>query len=127
MSASAARGASGGYKLVIVARRDLKLSPGKLAAQVGHASVDCAIKAMKHQPDVFKRWSEEGQKKAVVKADKLDDLYALKLAAERAGLTTALIADAGHTELAPGTITVLGVGPGKDSEVDRVTGQLPLY
>ena len=114
-------------KLVIVARKDVKLSAGKLAAQVGHASVDCALKAQRHQPDVFQAWHGEGQKKVVVKAENERQLFELKLAAEKAGLTTALIADAGHTELPPGTITVLGVGPGKDADVDRITGHLPLF
>lgn len=114
-------------KLVIVARKDLKLSAGKLAAQVGHASVDCALKAMRHQRDTFDRWHAEGQKKVVVKAENERELFRLKLEAERAGLTTALIADAGHTELAPGTITVLGIGPGRDLDVDKLTGSLPLY
>ncbi|HVL47231.1 MAG TPA: peptidyl-tRNA hydrolase Pth2 [Candidatus Thermoplasmatota archaeon] len=114
-------------KLVVVARKDLKLSPGKLAAQVGHASVDCALKAQKHQPKVFQAWHAEGQKKVVVKAQGLEDLYRLKLEAERRGLTTALIADAGHTELEPGTVTVLGVGPGDARDVDAVTGACGLY
>lgn len=114
-------------KLVIVARRDLKLSAGKLAAQVGHASVDCALRAMRYQRDVFDKWHAEGQKKVVVKADNERELFRLKMEAERAGLTTVLIADAGHTELAPGTITVLGVGPARDQDVDKITGNLPLY
>ena len=114
-------------KLVIVARKDIKLSAGKLAAQVGHAAVDCALKAKRHQPDVFERWYGEGQKKVVVKAEKEADLFRLKLEAERLGMTTALIADAGHTELAPGTITVLGIGPARDVDLDKVTGGLPLY
>jgi peptidyl-tRNA hydrolase, PTH2 family len=116
-----------GSKLVIVARKDLKLSAGKLAAQVGHAAVDCALKAKRHQPDAFDAWYEEGQKKVVVKADSERALFEIKLAAERAGLTTALIADAGHTELAPGTITVLGIGPASEALVQKVTGHLPLY
>lgn len=114
-------------KLVIVARKDVKLSAGKLAAQVGHAAVDCALKAKRHQPEMFDAWHKEGQKKVVVKAEKEADLFRLKLEAERAGLTTALIADAGHTELPPGTITVLGVGPGRAQDVDKITGALPLY
>lgn len=114
-------------KLVIVARKDIKLSAGKLAAQVGHASVDCALKAMRYQKDLFEAWKDEGQKKVVVKAEKEADLFRLKLEAEKLGLTTALIADAGHTELPPGTVTVLGIGPARDADVDRVTGSLPLY
>lgn len=112
---------------MIVARKDLKLSPGKLAAQVGHAAVDCALKAKRHQPDEFEAWYEEGQKKVVVKAENERALFELKLAAERAGLTTALIADAGHTELPPGTVTVLGIGPGNEATLDKVTGHLALF
>jgi PTH2 family peptidyl-tRNA hydrolase len=115
------------HKLVIVARKDLKLSPGKLAAQVGHAAVDCAMKAMKHQKSAFDAWYQAGQGKVVVKCEKLDDFYRLKLEAERAGLTTALIADAGHTEIPAGTITVLGIGPGRAADVDKITGKLSLY
>lgn len=115
------------WKLVIVARKDIKLSAGKLAAQVGHASVDCALRAMKHQPETFRKWHTDGQKKVVVKAQKESELFQLKLDAERAGFTTALIADAGHTELPPGTVTVLGIGPGPERDVDKITGHLPLY
>lgn len=113
--------------MVIVARKDVKLSAGKLAAQVGHASVECALRAMRHQRDTFDDWLGEGQKKVVVKAENERELFRLKMEAERAGLTTALIQDAGHTELPPGTITVLGIGPGRAIDLDKVTGGLSLY
>lgn len=114
-------------KMVVVARKDLRLSAGKLAAQVGHAAVDCALKAQRHAPDAFEAWHDEGQKKVVVKAQGERELFEIKAQAERLGLTTALIQDAGHTELPPGTITVLGVGPGRTIDVDKVTGHLALY
>lgn len=114
-------------KLVVVARKDIKLGPGKLAAQVGHASVECALRAQRHQPSVFREWMEEGQKKVVVRAASERELFELKAVAERAGLTTALIRDAGHTQLAPGTVTVLGIGPGREDEVDEITRHLQLY
>lgn len=116
-----------GTKMVLVSRKDLKLSPGKLAAQVAHAAVACALKAQKNQPDVFRKWWDEGQKKVVVRAETLADLHRLKVDAERAGLTTSLIQDAGHTEVEPGTTTVLGVGPGRADAIDRVTGALQLF
>lgn len=114
------------HKMVIVARRDLQLSKGKLAAQVGHAAVDCALKAMRYARDDFDAWHREGQKKTVLRVEAEKDLYPLKEAAERAGLSTALIKDAGHTEIPAGTVTVLGIGPGDEATVDKVTGHLSL-
>ena len=115
------------YKLVVVARKDLKLTAGKLAAQVGHAAVDCALKAQRHQPDAFKRWYDAGQRKVVVKGEGERELFELKATAERAGFTTALIADAGRTHLEPGTVTVLGIGPAPEVALDKITGHLALY
>jgi len=114
------------YKMVIVTRKDLKLSTGKLCAQVGHAVVECVLQTKKNKAKWFQKWNTEGAKKAVVKVDTLNDLFPLKEKAERLGLVTALVVDAGHTEIPAGTKTVLGIGPGPNNLVDQVTGDLPL-
>jgi PTH2 family peptidyl-tRNA hydrolase len=113
-------------KMVIVVRKDLKLSPGKLAAQVAHAAVNCALASKRKRSVNFERWYGEGQKKVVVKVNDLAELYQIKQAAEDAGLTTSLITDAGLTELPPNTTTCLGIGPAPNADVDRVTGHLGL-
>lgn len=113
-------------KLVVVTTRALKLSPGKLAAQVAHAAVECALRAQEEDLRAFKKWLGEGQKKVVVRVESEKELYPLREAAEGLGLVTALIVDAGHTEIPPGTVTCLGVGPGPEEKVDKVTGHLPL-
>ena len=59
------------YKLVVVVRGDLEMSPGKMAAQVGHACVTCALFAEKKCDEWFDSWYREGQKKVVVKANDL--------------------------------------------------------
>ena len=115
------------FKLVIAVRDDLNLSPGKLAAQVGHATVDCVLATRKNNMKWFKNWYSEGQKKVVVKVSALDELYDLKQLAKSNKLSVALIADAGLTELPLGTITCLGIGPGPIKIVDKVTGSLPLF
>ena len=114
------------YKMVIAVRIDLKLSIGKMAAQVAHAAVNCAIASEKKKPVWFKKWHEEGAKKVVVKVSGLAELYSLKISAEDAGLVTSLIVDAGHTELPPNTTTCLGIGPAPDDVIDGVTGHLGL-
>jgi PTH2 family peptidyl-tRNA hydrolase len=114
------------YKMVIVTREDLKLSPGKLAAQVAHASVACALETKKINPKWFTKWQNEGGKKAVVKVDSEKEFYFLKKKAEGLNIFAYIVEDAGHTEIAAGTKTVLGIGPAPDNIIDQVTGKLPL-
>lgn len=114
------------YKLAIVVRNDLKLSKGKVAVQVGHSSVQCALQAKSKKRDWFKRWYGEGQKKVVLKVNSLEDLYLLKSQAEAKNLLTYLVTDAGLTEVKPGTVTCLGIGPAPEVLLDEVTGKLKL-
>lgn len=116
-----------GYKLMIVVRDDLELSPGKLAVQASHASVSCAIESKKKKKKYFKKWIREGQKKVLVKCDDVDHMKFLQKRAEKEGLVTKLVSDAGLTEVKSGTKTCLGIGPGPNDLVDKVTGDLPLY
>ena len=114
------------FKLVVVVRDDLKMSGGKLAAQVAHAAVTCALEAKAKKTKWFSSWYSEGQKKVVLRAKDLEELRSLGEKASRAGLPRALITDAGFTELPPNTTTCLGIGPGPEADIDRITGQLPL-
>ena len=114
------------YKMVIVTRKDLDLSAGKLAAQVAHAAVACALETKKFNSKWFTKWQNEGGKKAVVKVDCEKDFYPLKEKAEQLEIVTYLVVDAGHTEIPAGTKTVLGIGPAPDNIIDKVTGDLPL-
>ncbi len=113
-------------KMVVVVREDLSLSCGKTAVQVAHAAVECTLKAEKAKDPYLKDWLREGQKKVVVKAKDLRELYELEFKARSLGLTTAIIRDAGLTEVPPGTVTCLGIGPGPEETINKVTGNLPL-
>jgi PTH2 family peptidyl-tRNA hydrolase len=111
-------------KQAIVARADIGMGEGKLAAQVAHASLSAYQDAGRR---ARKKWQGEGQKKVVLKANSESQLFELADKADTEGLPYAIVRDAGHTQLEPGTVTALAVGPGRDETVDRVTGDLSLY
>ncbi|HEX4972185.1 MAG TPA: peptidyl-tRNA hydrolase Pth2 [Steroidobacteraceae bacterium] len=110
-------------KQVIVVNEALKLPRGKLAAQVAHASVAALLEAT---ADARRRWLEAGMPKVVLRCESEQELLALEAAAERAGLPNALIRDAGHTVVAAGTVTCLGLGPAPIEAIDALTGELRL-
>ena len=115
-----------GLKQVILVRTDLKMGRGKLAAQVAHASVQCFYITLKEKPDLAHEWISQGQKKVVLKVpDYKTALERYEQAVER-GIIACIIRDAGHTQLEPGTLTAIGIGPDKEELIDEITGDLKL-
>lgn len=110
-------------KQVILVRHDLQLPKGKLAAQAAHAAVEAVLKS---DSAAIKKWRAEGMPKIVLKVKDEKELVTHLQKAKDAGLTTALITDAGRTVVAPGTKTCGAIGPDEEEEIDRVTGKLPL-
>lgn len=70
---------------------------------------------------------DEGQRKIVLKVTSEGALLSKEREAKEAGLPCALVSDMGLTELPPGTITALGIGPAPERIIDKITGSLPLY
>lgn len=111
-------------KQAIVARTDIGMGTGKLAAQVAHAS----LSAYEDAGDSARSgWKSGGQKKIVLQGSGEKQLQELAEEARREGLPYALVRDAGHTQLDPKTVTALAIGPGAENVVDKVTGDLSLY
>ena len=111
------------WKQCIVVRSDLRMSCGKMCAQAAHA----AILAYERSDTASRRkWYTEGQKKVVLKVAGERVLFELKTIAESAGISAALVQDAGMTEVPPGTITALGLGPARSEDLDKITGDLSL-
>jgi PTH2 family peptidyl-tRNA hydrolase len=119
------------FKQAIVLRRDLNMSRGKAAAQAAHASVDAVLSIIKSNREDWIRWLDEwvrgGQMKVVLRVDSEKELIEIYENALKLGLPASIIRDAGRTELPPGTLTAVAVGPAPEDLVDRVTGHLKLY
>ena len=112
------------YKQAIVLRKDLKMGIGKAIAQACHASLGAYKKA---SPIVKKKWEEAGSKKVVLKVRSEKELLELYEKAEKKRIPCFLVKDAGLTQLEPGTITALAIGPAKEEVVDEITGHLKLF
>ena len=112
-------------KQVIVMIRELKLTKGKMSAQASHAAIGAYKRAKAICPDIVRAWELEGEKKVTVYVEKTSDLFELfhKIPDE---IPKILITDAGKTQLDPGTVTCMGLGPYHDDELDRYTRELKL-
>ena len=113
-------------KQVIAVRKDIVMGRGKLAAQAAHAAVLAAEKARFHRHDWFNISFKTGQAKVVVKAENLEELIELENHARTIGLPAVSVQDSGLTQIPPGTITCVGIGPGPAELIDKVTRHLKL-
>ncbi|EJD04320.1 PTH2-domain-containing protein [Fomitiporia mediterranea MF3/22] len=113
-------------KLALVVRVDLGMSSGKIAAQCSHATLACYKALGKSNPALLRRWERTGQSKVALRADSDEDLETMEAMARSLNLCARAIHDAGRTQIAAGSRTVLGIGPGPARLVNQVTGKLRL-
>ena len=111
------------WKQVVVVRLDLKMSRGKLAAQVAHASME-SYKCSPFENQL--EWEAWGSKKVVLRVKGLGEMLGIRKKVREKRLPHALIKDAGKTEVKPGTITALGIGPCESEILDKITGHLKM-
>ncbi|KAH9996579.1 peptidyl-tRNA hydrolase [Russula vinacea] len=92
------------------------MTPGKIAAQCGHATLACYKALVKKNSKLVRHWEVTGQAK-----------IALKVAiAKSLNLCARSIQDAGRTQVKAGSRTVLGIGPAPVELINQVTGRLRL-
>lgn len=110
-------------KQAIIVRTDLKMGKGKLCSQSAHASIAAFLKSNEIER---KNWLKEGMKKVVLKVSNEKELVELYKIAKKEKLPCELISDAGYTQIEPGTVTALGIGPANYKKIDKITGKLKL-
>jgi PTH2 family peptidyl-tRNA hydrolase len=114
------------FKQVMVVRRDLGMGTGKIAAQVAHAAVMGVEKTKAHKREWFDAWFDSGQAKVVVKVESMEELMEVRKRAESLRLPVVQVHDSGLTQIPPGTITCIGIGPAPTELIDKVTNELKL-
>lgn len=112
------------YKQVIIVRKDLNISCGKMCVQVAHASLEAALLSKK---EILDKWLSEGAKKVILSVENEKELLNYYELAKKSNLVCVLIRDAGLTELPPNTITCIAIGPDEEEKIDKITGNLKLY
>jgi peptidyl-tRNA hydrolase len=96
----------------------LRMSPGKIAAQAGHAAVEAALLSNGYAGEpmteekgrLWDAWRQGGHyMKLVMSARDTQHLLTIERYLRDRGFRTALIIDEGHTEIDPHQPTALGV------------------
>lgn len=87
-------------KLVLCVRTDLKMQKGKIAAQVGHATLAAYKEARKKTPQWVRAWEGRAQPKIAVQIRSEQEAKRLYNAAKSKGLASCYIRDAGRTQIA---------------------------
>jgi len=110
---------------VLVVRTDLGMTSGKIAAQCSHATLACYQVLRAENPVLLRQWERAGQTKVALRCEHEEELLLLKAQAQSLNLCARSIQDAGRTQIAAGSRTVLGIiGPTR--LVNQVTGELKL-
>ena len=113
-------------KVVVCARYDLRMSPGKLAAQVGHGIHSLCRES---EEELVEEWESEDSCSKIVVLGVRDESTLLQVIdrAESLGVGAFSVEDAGRTEVDPGTLTVAAIGPCYEELIDIITGHLRPY
>jgi len=112
-------------KQVIVFRSDLKIGKGKLAAHAAHASLTGYLNVVKINSQLISDWLNSGQKKIILKVKDENEILSLYQKIKDK-IPSELIRDAGMTQIEPGTLTCLVIGPWYEEEIDRYVSDLKL-
>ena len=140
------------YKQIIIIRKDLSMSPGKMSARVSHASMAFLSWFIRNNTDldghvdgyidedIFRNWIEGEFTKCVLQAKNRTQLLKAKTIAEELGMVEGqdfwLIKDSCRTELEPEeidkngvgrTLTCIGFKPMSSEIIDQIGRKYHLY
>lgn len=111
--------------LVLVVRKELNMSPGKVAVQCCHALI---MALDTDEDDAIDLWMDSNpQRYCIYQVETLSELHMLAQTGMRHGVGVHIVEDAGRTEVEPGSETVLALGPGEHSLLTNLVASLTQY
>lgn len=133
-------------KMAIVVRNDLRLTKGnlinslyenleakncifcigKIGAQCSHAAVIAFKRSFDEKKTLADKWFLLGQPKIVLRVDSLVEIENLEKKAKSLSVISALVKDAGRTQIEPGTVTCIAFGPDYNDRIDEIVKELKL-
>jgi len=115
-------------KMVFLVRTDLQMGKGKIASQVAHAAILLYKESLKNKNPYLNAWLRWGQPKIVLKVDKncKENMETVYKSALKNNLTVCKVQDSGKTQIESGSLTVVGIGPNKIEDIDKITSQFKL-
>lgn len=111
------------YKCVLLVRKDIKMSNGKIVAQCGHG-ISYAVR--NSSQSTLDRWCNNGEKIVTLGISNEKKMLSIYNDAIKNNLVTHIVCDAGHTEIEPGTNTVCVIGPDTEKSIDKLVKKLRL-
>lgn len=113
-------------KLVVVVRKDLGMTAGKMAAQCCHATLLAVSEVKSRDPQMIRSWKRQGAPIVILKTNNLASLREVHKKANDMNIAASPVCDAGRTEVEAGTMTCLAIGPAASEKCDQVTRKCRL-
>ncbi|KAH7830429.1 putative peptidyl-tRNA hydrolase, PTH2 family [Monocercomonoides exilis] len=113
-------------KMVLVARKDVKMDRSQIGAECGRATLETYHSASEIRPKLLHQWRTIAQAKIVCSAFSEQELLELYNAANADELPTGIVYSSDPTNSAQKIPTVIGIF-GRNDEVNKITGKLKLF
>ena len=115
------------YTMAIIVQFFFEDVGRKNSSSSGSRSSAVALQAKAVRSEVLTQWLQQGGRKICLQTDSLEVLGDLQQKATKRRIQSLEIRDAGLTEIPAGSLTVVVLGPGSKSKIEKITSQLQLY
>lgn len=115
------------HRLHIIVNGSLKMSPGKVMAQVAHASSRVTERMIKSARQEWEAYTRSGSAKIVHRATEEELQQLLDIYRTHSTIWCEPIYDAGRNQVDAGSLTAIGFRPLRESDVPSLIKSLKLF